>query len=252
MSDTRESKYLLTAERVSKKFERSGREFDAVSEIDFALKAGEFVHIIGRSGSGKSTFLSLLSGLLKPSAGTVRYCGEDIGGYDDAAVSTYRNECVGVIPQFVSMMPNLSVLENIVLPKLFAGRSGVPGEVCGGVRSTTRSAAEDAEEIRTATERARILLEKLEIPHLANQFPRQLSGGEVRRAMIARAMLNQPKLLLADEPTADLDAKSGAEVMRLFRELHGEGVSLVVVTHERECLDYGDRVVEMAEGRLLS
>lgn len=222
---------IIETRDLKKVFKRSGREFEAVGGINFSLEKGEFVHIIGRSGSGKSTFLSLLSGLLKPTSGNVYFEGRDIFEYGDEEISLYRNRSIGVVPQFVSTMPNLSVLENILLPRMFSPS-----------RDRDKKAAD------LAAERARMLLDMLEIPHLEGQFPRELSGGEVRRVMIARAMMNEPEVLLADEPTSDLDKKSGAEVMKLFQKLNREGVTLVVVTHEPESLEYGTRTLEMEGG----
>ncbi|MDO4754326.1 MAG: ABC transporter ATP-binding protein [Bacillota bacterium] len=219
---------ILVTRDVKKNYCRAGREFQAVAGVDFHLEKGEFVHIIGRSGSGKSTFLSLLSGMLRPTSGQVLFKGEDLAAKSDREISTYRNVSIGVIPQFVSTMPNLSVLENIILPKMFQSKR--------------------KEDVQMATERARILMEKLEISHLERQFPRELSGGEVRRVMIARAMINAPEVLLADEPTSDLDKKSGVEVMQQFKKLNDEGVSLVVVTHELDVLSFGSRTLEMEEG----
>lgn len=222
---------MIETKDLKKVFERSGRMFEAVGGINFSLKRKEFVHIIGRSGSGKSTFLSLLSGLLKPTSGNVYFEGRDIFEQEDEEISLYRNRSVGIVPQFVSMMPNLSVLENILLPRMF-----------------TSSPIRDKREEGLAAERARMLLDMLEISHLEGQFPRELSGGEIRRVMIARAMMNEPQLLLADEPTSDLDKKSGAEVMKLFQKLNQEGMTLVVVTHELESLEYGTRTLEMENG----
>lgn len=222
---------LIETRDLKKTFIRAGREFHAVDGINFSLEKGEFVHIIGRSGSGKSTFLSLLSGLLRPTSGNVYFEGNDIFERNDEEISAYRNSLIGVVPQFVSTMPNLTVLENIVLPRMFDPHAG-----------------QDRKEGGYAEERGRMLLDMLGISHLEKQFPRELSGGEVRRVMIARAMMNEPKVLLADEPTSDLDKKSGDEVMKLFKNLHREGVSLVVVTHEPESLSYGTKTVEMESG----
>lgn len=238
---------LIATRGLKKKFVRAGREFLAVGGIDFSLEKGEFVHIVGRSGSGKSTFLAMLSGLLKPTGGNVYFEEKDIFEYNDEEISAYRNRLLGVIPQFVSMMPNLTVLENVLLPRMFTPKSDRSSVMTGGL--TDGVACKDD---KVAEERGRILLDMLEILHLEKQFPRELSGGEIRRVMIARAMMNEPKALLADEPTSDLDKKSGAEVMGLFKKLNREGVSLVVVTHELESLKYGTRTLEMEGGLFTS
>lgn len=219
---------ILRSESVSKTFLRAGRAFRAVNGLDFELSEGEFVHIVGRSGSGKSTFLALLSGILTPSEGRVLFEGRDIAAFGAEEAGAFRNGSIGIVPQMTGTMPNLNVVENVQLPRMFAG--------------------ETAKNMSPPEERAMLLLDMMGIAHLAHQFPRELSGGEIRRVMIARAMMNEPKIILADEPTSDLDRTNGRQVMELFRTLKNEGVSLVVVTHEQESLQYGDRVLELEDG----
>lgn len=223
---------IIEATGLNKKYNRSGRVFSAVDGIDFQLGSGEFVQITGRSGSGKSTLLGILAGMITPTAGKVLYDGEDIYRLTDEASSALRNTEIGYVPQSMGTMPNLSVLENVLLPRLF--RPNRNGAQIG------------------AEERAMLLLDRFGIAHLSAQFPRELSGGELRRVMIARAMMNEPRILMADEPTSDLDRENAARVMELFGKLNQDGVSLIVVTHEHDFFEYGNRTLALEDGKWVS
>ncbi len=217
---------LIKTESLVKTFSRGDRSFNAVDGIDFELSKGEFVHLVGRSGSGKSTFLALVSAILLPSSGRVLVNGKDVKDLSDAELSKYRNQVIGYVPQMMGTLPNLTVLENVALPFHLLGRSGDPNE------------------------RAYLLLEMMGIANLKDQFPRQLSGGELKRLLLARAMMNEPELLIADEPTSDLDRETTVEIMELLKKINQQGTALLIVTHEMDILKYGERVLTMEKGKI--
>ena len=218
---------LLRLNGLCKEYRRGGAAFRAVDRASLTLEAGDFASVIGRSGSGKSTLLNMAAGLLRPTTGTVELEGTDLASMDDAALSQLRNERVGFIPQGASALPNLTVLENVMLPFCLWPREG------------------DGEGT------ARLALEHCGADRLADAYPSELSGGELRRAMIARALVNRPALLIADEPTSGLDVESARGVMELFSKLNGEGLALLLASHDLEALRYGKRVFTMSEGRLI-
>ena len=218
----------LKAEGVSRRYFRESKGsnvFYAVKETDLALAAGTLTEITGRSGSGKSTLLHMLAGLLAPTAGRVLLDDTDIYTLDDEARSRLRNEKLGVIPQGHTGLRSLTVLENVTLPCVMYGES----------------APEEA---------ALALLEKVGIAHLKDAYPNELSGGELRRMSVARALIKAPGVLLADEPTGDLDDENTHAVLRLLRQSADEGAAVLLVTHEREAAAYADRVYRMNDGVL--
>ena len=217
---------VLMLDDVCKEYRRGNVPFLAVDHVTLSVEAGDFVNIIGRSGSGKSTLLNMASGLLGPTSGVVELEGESLAGKDDAALSRLRNDKIGFVPQGASALPNLTVLENVVLPFCLWPHGG-DGEGAG-----------------------RLLLERFGISHLADSYPSELSGGELRRALIARALINRPRILIADEPTSDLDVESSMGIMETFSKLNGEGVTLLLVSHDLDTLKYGKRVFTMNGGRL--
>lgn len=204
--------------------------YAAVEDVDLAVAAGEFVSIIGRSGSGKSTLLAMLGALTRPTAGTVTLDGADLWERDENQLARFRGRQIGFVFQFPSLLPNLTALDNVALPALFAG-------------TMTSEAASD---------RARTLLADVGLADRANAYPATLSGGEQRRVAIARALINAPGLLLADEPTSDLDEDSEAEIADLLDRLRREqGFGLLVVSHNLDLARRADRSYEMSRGRLL-
>lgn len=209
----------------SKDYLRGGVPFAAVDDVSLKMKKGDFLSIIGRSGSGKTTLLNMIAGLLKPDRGEVRFAGKNTVELDDKAVSAMRNACMGYIPQGASLLPNFSVIDNIRLPWYLSGKR------------------ED-----DATGRAHYLLGEVGLAHLADAYPAQLSGGEMRRVAIARALINAPDLLIADEPTSDLDVVSIRDVMTLLTRIHQRGTALLLVTHELDTLTSSERVVFMRSG----
>ena len=204
---------LLQTQKLSRSFNRSGASFFAVKDADFNIGDSDFVFIIGRSGSGKTTLLNLLSGILEPSSGTILFEDRDITLMNDTDKSYYRNEAIGFVPQSLGALPNLSVLDNVRVPFFLFNRDG------------------DTEG------RALSLLEMMGIAHLKNELPKNLSGGEAKRMLIARALMNAPRLLIADEPTANLDAETAAGVMQVIKNIHKLGTAVLIVTHDTSILD---------------
>ena len=218
----------LRAEGVSRRYFRQSKlsnVFFAVKETNFALPAGKLTEITGRSGSGKSTLLHMLAGLLAPTTGRVLLGDTDLYALDDAERSKLRNEHIGVIPQGQTALRSLTVLENVKLPCLMYGD-------------------EVSDEIPMS------LLERVGIAALRDAYPNELSGGELRRLAIARALLRRPRVLLADEPTSNLDDENTHAVLRLLRQCADEGAAVLLVTHEREAAEYADCVLYMSDGVL--
>lgn len=220
----------LEARGVRKDFPRvrGGAMFSAVEPVDLRLNPGELLVIRGRSGSGKSTLLSMMAGILAPTEGAVLIDGEDLYALPDAVASALRNERIGVIPQGHTALRSLSVLENVLLPSIIRAR--VEQE---GVR-----------------ERAEALLEGVDLAPLADARPDELSGGELRRMAVARALVMRPETVLADEPTAGLDAGNAQTALRMLRRVADEGAAVLVVTHEDEAVHFADRVMVMESGVL--
>ena len=217
---------LLEVKHLRKVFKRGNSSFSAIKEIDFELSSGEFISIIGRSGSGKSTFLNLVTGLLKPTQGEIIVEGKNIMHLSDDELSFLRNDQIGYIPQGQSTLANLTVLDNVRAPFYFFQREG------------------------DGTKKALELLAQLRIEHLLEEYPSSLSGGELRRVAIARALINEPKLLIADEPTSDLDEQNTREIMTLFRKIADTGTAVLLVTHELDTTSYGDDIYVMKDGIL--
>src|SRR3954464_10409170 len=192
------------------------------------VQAGEVVAILGRSGTGKSTLLHLIGGLDRPEAGTISVAGETVTGVSERALSRLRRRRIGFVFQFFHLLPELSGEANVLL----AGR--------------VRGAAPDA------ASRGRALIDGLGLRPVADSLPHQLSGGEQQRFAIARALVNDPDVLLADEPTGNLDVEAGAEVLRLLRAGADDGRAVVLVTHERSAAAIADRVLRLDEGRLVA
>ena len=216
----------LCSEKLVKEYERRGKTFRAVDDVDIKINKGEFIIITGESGSGKTTLLNLLLGLTKPESGTVLFDGEDISTFDDKRLSEIRNEKIKYIPQGDSLLTSLTVRENILFPYVIGGKEKPPKE------------------------RLIELAEKLGITDLLDVYPSELSGGEMRRVTIARAVINKPAVIIADEPTGNLDRDNTSKVMEIFKDISGEGTAVVVVTHQRETLDYASKVLNMSHGRL--
>ena len=223
----------IEAKGIRKDFIRKGRGTNihtAVDECDLLLREGKVTVIRGRSGSGKSTLLNMLSGILKPDAGVVTYDKQDLYAMDDANLSAFRNRHIGYIPQGSSAISSLNILENILLPWSLKKN-----------QITKEQILKDAQE----------LMEETAITHLATEKPAHLSGGELRRMAIARALLLRPEVVLADEPTGDLDDENTEIVFRMLQKTAKAGVSVVIVTHEENAKEYADDMYRMDAGKLI-
>jgi len=220
----------LVAEGVTKSFPVNGTRLRAVDEVSFEIERGEFVSIIGHSGSGKTTLLSIVGGLSKPSAGRVLFDGRDVYSLDSDALSEYRCENIGFVFQFASLLPVLTAKENLLLPVGFRN---------------TRLPADEAEE------RALELLTLVGLREKVDAYPSQMSGGQQRRVAIARAFMNRPELILADEPTGDLDEETEAEVMKVFMTMNERWqTTFLMVTHNTELARQAKRQMKMHNGSM--
>lgn len=206
------------------------RTVPAVCDVSLDVNRGDFLIITGRSGSGKTTLLNIMAGLTTPTAGEVRYNGVEVWKLPDGQQSLFRNQHVGFVFQFPSLMPSLTVLENVLLPTTFFAQ---------------------AEDIHTPTARAIDLLSEIGLADKLSVYPRQLSAGQQQRVVIARALMREPEVLFADEPTSDLDEQTEHEIMGLFQDVHRRlGVTIVLVTHSTELRSYGSRALHMVAGQL--
>jgi len=209
-------------------FGEGGTEVRALDGVDLTIDRGEMVAIMGPSGSGKSTLLHILGALESPTSGSVSIAGRELAGLDDAALTRLRRDHIGFVFQFFNLVPSLTAEENVTLPAVIAKRRG--------------------DDIRR---RACELMERVGIADRADHTPAELSGGQQQRVSIARALLLSPELVLADEPTGNLDTRSGREVLRVLRELNeAEGHTIVMVTHDPAAAATADRVVFLRDGRV--
>jgi lipoprotein-releasing system ATP-binding protein len=205
----------------------------AVRRLNLDVAPGEFVVITGRSGSGKTTLLNLVGGMTRPTGGQVLLDGVDLWTLPDRDQSLLRNQKIGFVFQFPSLLPALSVLENVALPRTFGGGQSEDG----------------ASEARAEAE---ALLEMVGLSEKLNAYPRQLSAGQQQRVVVARALINRPEILLADEPTSDLDEQTEQEIMELFADVHRKaGLTILLVTHASQLISYGTRALKMAAGQIL-
>lgn len=217
---------MIRVSDVGKLYRRAGRPFWALRHARMRLREGELVTLLGRSGSGKSTLLNIMVGLLAPTEGTVRLEGNILASLDDRKVSALRNQYIGFVPQGAGVMGTLSVIDNVRLPWYLYNHGTEPEG------------------------RAQRLLNRVGLGDLAKQFPRALSGGELRRVAIARALMTNPRFIVADEPTSSLDRASGENVVKIFRELADQGVGVLMVTHDTLSLEVSDRIYDMRQGNL--
>ena len=195
--------------------------------MNLEVKPGEFVLILGRSGSGKSTLLGMLAGLIRPTDGVVKIHGNEIGGLSEDKTAEVRAKEIGFVFQFSGLIPTITALENVMLPTLFYP---------DGPGSRTRAVE---------------LLKKVGLSEREDAFPSTLSSGEMKRVAIARALINGPPILIADEPTGDLDVDTEIEIMELFRDVNREGTTIVMVTHNPDLVPYANRIFGMEKGKLV-
>ena len=217
---------FLEARKLVKEYKRRGVSFRAVDDIDFAVDTGDFIMIEGESGSGKTTFLNLLTGLTEPTSGDVLISGKPLKNIGDKELSKIRNQKIKYIPQGESLLSALTVRENILFPYTVGGLE------------------------KPSPERLLEVSDKLGITDLLDEYPSELSGGEMRRATIARAVINKPSLIIADEPTGSLDSENTFKVMEIFKNIASEGTAVIVVTHQKETLGYASKVYGMEQGSL--
>jgi putative ABC transport system ATP-binding protein len=220
---------IIETKALTKTFGSNGVAVRALRGIDMTVARGEFLSLIGPSGSGKSTLMAILGCLDSPTDGSYEFDGERVDGLSGSDLARIRNQKIGFVFQQYNLLPRASVLRNVELPMLYGG---VPRK----------------ERRRRATE----LLERVGIPEKARQLPGNLSGGQRQRVAVARALANQPVMLLADEPTGALDSKTGHEVLELFSELHRQGNTILIVTHDLEIASLANRQVEIHDGRIAS
>ncbi|OCG25468.1 ABC transporter ATP-binding protein [Gilliamella sp. wkB108] len=220
---------LLDVKNLRKDYTRGQQTFPAVNNVSFSMEKNEFICIMGKSGSGKTTLLNMIAGLLTPTQGKITINGTDLFELDDRQVSAFRNQHIGYIPQGSSLLPNLSAIDNIRLPFYLTKR-----------------------ENQTCLSYAQSLLEKAKISYLQDAYPANMSGGEMRRIAILRALICKPQIIIADEPTSDLDDESSEEIMQLLTEINQQGTALLIVTHDNDVARYSQKVMKMTAGKLLS
>jgi putative ABC transport system ATP-binding protein len=215
---------------VSKVYDEAGTRVMALADISLAIDRGEFVALMGPSGCGKSTLLHLIAGVDLPTAGEVWVDGQTLAGMSDRALSLFRRDRVGLVYQFYNLLPTMSAWENVALPVLLAG-------------STARVAREKAEE----------RLHHVGMLHRKDHWPHELSGGELQRVAIARALVNEPAVLLADEPTGNLDSKAGREILELLAKLNAsQQVTILLATHSQEAATFTHRTIHLRDGNVVA
>jgi putative ABC transport system ATP-binding protein len=219
---------FIKISNVTKTFHAGDEEYDALKGVSLDINSGEFIAVMGPSGSGKSTLLSLIGGLSKASSGVVSIDSIDLGSLGPNSLSDFRREYLGFVFQSFYLVPYLTALENVMLPLT----------IQPGLNGTARGMARDA-------------LSRVGLDAKGGRLPSQLSGGEQERVAIARAIVNKPALILADEPTGNLDTKTGNKVLGMLEGLHAEGRTIVMVTHSRENAERAERVIEIRDGEIM-
>jgi len=218
---------MITLHKIRRTYHIGGHTIHALDQIDLEIQAGEFVAVMGRSGSGKSTLLNMLGCMDRPDGGRYDLEGQEVSAMDDDALSLVRNRYMGFIFQSFHLLPRLTALENVLLPRRYHE---------DGLRELDH-------------QRATELLQRVDLDTRANHRPNELSGGQRQRVAIARALINQPRVVLADEPTGNLDSKTSNAIMDLLQELNQDGQTIVMVTHEPDIANYATRQIFMQDGR---
>ena len=220
---------VIRVEGLGKSYQTAAGEFPALRGVDLRVDGGEYLAIMGPSGSGKSTFMNLLGCLDRPSCGTYFLAGADVARMDRDALARLRNHTLGFVFQGFNLLPRMSLQDNVALPLVYAG-----------VDKDSRRA------------RARVLLERVGLGQYADSLPNRISGGQQQRVAIARALVNQPRLILADEPTGNLDSQTSEDIMALFDSLNRDGITIVLVTHELDIAEHARRQVRFRDGCIIS
>jgi putative ABC transport system ATP-binding protein len=219
---------VVSLNKVEKVFQTKAGPFKALRGVDLSVNAGEFVGIVGPSGSGKSTLINMITGIDRPTTGEVFVAGERLTKMNENRVAKWRGRNVGIVFQFFQLLPTLTVVENVMMPMVYTGTH----------KGNRR-------------ERAMEMLELVNVADIADKYPSQVSGGQQQRAAIARALVNDPPLLVGDEPTGNLDTVSAGLIFGLFEELVENGKTIIMVTHDRELAGMIPRVEEVRDGRLV-
>lgn len=220
---------MIEVSRAVKKYSTGGIEFIALKGIDLKIKKGEFTSIMGPSGSGKSTFMNILGCLDRMDSGVYKLNGEDMSNLTDNELAYVRNKEIGFVFQAFNLLPRMTILENVELPMIYSGVSK-----------------------KERKERAINALEKVGLKDKIKNKSNEISGGQRQRVAIARAIVNNPKVIMADEPTGNLDTKSTKAIMKMFQELNNEGVTVVMVTHEPDVAVYTKRIVKFRDGEIIA
>ena len=219
---------MISLHDVNKEYETPAGAFSALKNVDVEIRAGEFVGIVGKSGSGKSTLLNMIAGIDRPSSGTVTVAGTEIHTLRENKLAAWRGRNVGFVFQFFQLLPTLTAIENVMLPMDFC--KTFPA--------------------RERRERALALLQRVGVSTHADKLPSTLSGGEQQRVAIARALANEPPLVVADEPTGNLDSITARDILDLFRNLANQGTTVVIATHETDIVRVSDRKIQISDGVL--
>ena len=220
---------MISLNHVTKTYETPAGKFAALKNIELEIQAGEFVGVVGKSGSGKSTLLNMVAGIDRPSSGSVAVAGTEIHALSENKLAAWRGRNVGFVFQFFQLLPTLTAAENVMLPMDFAKIIA----------------------LRERRKRAVALLERVAVSAHADKLPATLSGGEQQRVAIARALANEPPLVLADEPTGNLDSVTAAAILDLFRDMANRGTTVIIATHEADIASVIDRKIEISDGALL-
>ena len=220
---------IIETSKLTKVYRTEEVETTALDAIEFNLEEGQFVSVMGPSGCGKSTLMHILGLIDNPTDGSYRFLGEEVSGYSESKRAGLRKANIGFVFQSFNLIDELTVYENIELPLIYLKTP--------------------SHERKTKVEK---VLEKLDMAHRSKHFPRQLSGGQQQRAAVARAIVNEPNLILADEPTGNLDSKNSHDVMDMLGSLNEEGTTILMVTHSEEMAKYSSRVVQLLDGKIVS
>lgn len=220
---------MIRTKSLMKVYRTEEIETTALDNVDLEIKSGEFVSIMGPSGCGKSTLLNIIGLIDNPSGGEFHFLDHEVSGYSERQRSQLRKNNIGFIFQSFNLIDELTVFENVELPLIYT-------------KVSSRERRERVEEV----------LEKMNMMHRQNHFPQQLSGGQQQRVAVARAIVNNPKLILADEPTGNLDSANGNDVMKTLVHLNNEGATIIMVTHSQYCAEFGNRIIRLLDGQVVT